>query len=307
VTPRMALGGALTAGLAAILVCNSVYVVGEGREAVLTRLGAPVAVVSPARAPAPGLYLKWPFVERAVRLDDRIQALAATPRAVRAAGGERLDVRALVAYRIADPVAALQAGGTDAVRARLDGAAGDALAAALQGAAAADLLAGRADPQRLRSALAALAADARAGRLGVQVSGLTLDGASLSDADAEAAAGAEQATLARAAVQARADGEAARQASLGAADHTVADIRGDGEAAVLRARGQGDAERAQILGAAYAKDPAFAAYLRRLDAYDSALNPATTTLVLSPDSNAFLSTFGQGPGSGPAAAPGPRR
>jgi membrane protease subunit HflC len=295
-TSRMAMGGAAAAVVAVLLAWNSLYGVGEGREAVLTRLGAPIGVVSPANAPAPGLYVKWPFVERAVRLDDRLQALSATPQAVRTADGRQLEVRATVAYRIADPVAVLDAGGAEAVRTRLDGAVGDAVASAFQGAAVADLLAGRADPARQHAALAALDKAAAVQRLGLRVSGLTLDGASLSQADAEAAANAEQGDLARAAAQTRADGEAARQAALGSADREAADIRGEGDAAVLRTRGQGDATRAQILGAAYAKDPAFAAYLRRLDAYDAALNPATTTLVLSPDSNAFLSTFGQGPG-----------
>ena len=180
---------------------------------------------------------------------------------------------------------------------RLDGAAGDAIRSAFQGAPQAELLTGRADPHRLDAAREALQRAARATAPGVQVQGLTLDGASLSEADADAAANAEQAALTRAAAQARADGEAARQAQVGAADRALADVRGEGEAAVLRARGEGDATRAQILGAAYSKDPAFAAYLRRLDAYDAALNPATTTLVLSPDSNAFLSTFGRGPGA----------
>ncbi len=99
----------------------------------------------------------------------------------------------------------------------------------------------------------------------------------------------------RQAAEIKAQGEAHKRELLSQADRNAADLRGEGDRQALEIRGDGDAQRAAILGAAYSKDPAFARFFRRLEAYDQALNPDTTVLVLSPDT-AFLDLFGRGPG-----------
>ena len=124
--------------------------------------------------------------------------------------------------------------------------------------------------------------------LTVAPSGADADAVSRRMQDAETA----QASLVRA------EGEAHRRELLTAADREVADIRGEGERQALEIRGDGDAQRAEVLGAAYSQDPDFARFFRRLEAYDQALNPDDTTLVLSPDT-AFLDLFGHGPSAKP--------
>jgi membrane protease subunit HflC len=66
-------------------------------------------------------------------------------------------------------------------------------------------------------------------------------------------------------------------------------------------RGQGDAEKTKILGDAYGQDPDFFAFYRSMRAYQEALPPETTSVVLSPNSE-FFRYFSQ-PGGAPAAAP----
>jgi membrane protease subunit HflC len=66
-------------------------------------------------------------------------------------------------------------------------------------------------------------------------------------------------------------------------------------------RGEGDAQRTRIFGAAFGKDPSFAAFYRSMQAYEAGLGQGDTTMILSPDS-AFFKYFEQGPsGSGAAA------
>jgi membrane protease subunit HflC len=54
-----------------------------------------------------------------------------------------------------------------------------------------------------------------------------------------------------------------------------------------QARGDGDADRARIFAQAYGKDPEFYAFYRSMQAYEAALQPNTTRIVLPPDSRSF--------------------
>jgi hypothetical protein len=54
-----------------------------------------------------------------------------------------------------------------------------------------------------------------------------------------------------------------------------------------QARGDGDATRARIFADAYGKDPEFYAFYRSMQAYEAALKPDNTRLVLPPDPRFF--------------------
>ena len=133
--------------------------------------------------------------------------------------------------------------------------------------------------------------------LGVRLEGLDL--LSATPADPDAVGRRMQASETAQAAQVRTDGEAHKRELMAAADREAADIRGEGDRQALEVRGDGDAQRASILGVAYAQDPGFARFFRRLEAYDQAFNPDNTTLVLSPD-NAFMDLFAHGPQGEPA-------
>jgi membrane protease subunit HflC len=57
----------------------------------------------------------------------------------------------------------------------------------------------------------------------------------------------------------------------------------------------GDADRARIFAQAYGKDPEFYAFYRSMQAYEAALRPDNTRLVLPPDSHFFRFFAGPSP------------
>ena len=288
------LGAAVAAAL--LVAADSVFAVDQGQQALVLSLGRPVRLAN-ADGRSGGLYLKWPLLEQVVRLDRRSITQSWPAQDVAAAGQTRLGVAASLRYRIVDPwryYAAVGGGpdGAERLRAVADRGVRDAFA----GAPAQDIAAAG-DGARLRTALADAQRLAARGQLGVQVEDISLLHVAPSGADADAVSRRMQAAETARASLVRAEGEAHRRTLLAAADREVADIRGEGERQALEIRGDGDAQRAEILGAAYSQDPDFARVFRRLEAYDQALNPDNTTLVLSPGI-AFLDLFGHGPSAG---------
>jgi modulator of FtsH protease HflC len=292
----LSLGGACAMTLIA---ANSLFAVQATEAAVVLSFGRPVRVEN-ADGRSAGLYAKWPFVEQFVRLDRRELTLAGDPRDVSAEDGARLSVQGALRYRVVDPAryyreVELGGAGNDRLRQVLDQAVAQVAGGRTTQVAGAD------DGRFTEEALAAARRLAAAERLGVAVDAVSL--LSVQPADREAAISDMQRSEALRAAGLRNDGEAARQASLIQADREAADVRGEGEAQALVVRGQGDAERAAILGEAYGKDPEFARFFRRIEAYDQALSPDTTALVLSPDANGFLDLFGHGPAQRARGAP----
>jgi modulator of FtsH protease HflC len=280
----LVLGGALALGL---LASTAVYQVDTGQQAVVSRLGRPLMAVS-----APGLHLAWPVLDRVDHFARGEQTLQAPPRVIRAADGTELTVEPRMRYRVVDPVRFQARLGDDPdARVRLGALLADGTAAGLAHARADDIMA---DRDAAADSLALAEVRRRTAGLGVQVSAVELASAELPGDETEAIYARMRALAARDAADLRADGEQRRQAILADADRQVGAIRGDAEGEALRIRGEGEARRMAVLGEAESKDPAFARYLRQMQAYESALTQGDTTLALSPD-NAFLHTFADGP------------
>ena len=276
-------------GVAGLLAAaDAAYPVGQAQQAVLLRLGQPVAVVNDGSAGgAAGLHLKWPFVEQVAMLDHRTQELQTSP--VERAGAAPTTLQAQMRYRIADPLRFYRTLGNARLgEQRLSERLQEGLERVLPVAGGQD--GGRAAAAR------ALLDDLRpqAAGLGVELLDVRLVDAAPSSSTVEALATRMQDAETRQVAEIKADGEQNRRDLLAQADRDAAAVRAEGERQALEVRGAGDAQRAAILGDAYGKDPAFARFFRRLEAYDQAFNPDNTTLVLSPD-NAFLDVFEHGP------------
>ncbi len=283
----------LLVAVALLAAADAVYVVGQGQQAVVLHLGQPVAAVDAGPAPtAAGLHLKWPFVDRVARLDRRTLALLSQPAEM--PGADPAQVQADLRYRIRDPLRFYRALGDARLGPqRLSGLLQDSLERSLTGMQAA-----KTDRPALGQAvLADLRAKAAADRLGVEIVDVRLADAAPSAATVELLSRRMQDAETRQVSEIKAQGEQHRRDLFAQADRDAADVRGEGERQALVIRGDGDAQRAAILGDAYGRDPAFAAFFRRLEAYDQALNPENTTLVLSPDTD-FLALFGRGPEAG---------
>ena len=282
---------------------DALYTMSQDQQAVVLRFGAPVRVINAtATGAAAGLYAKWPFVERVVRLDRRLLTLQGEPQALITRDADPLSVQAQLSYRIVDPLRFYRASndgrdGAELLQRVLD----TSVAHALSAASWRDAVAKR-RAALMQNALADARRAAAADQLGVELTDVHLVQLDPPPAQAEATARRMQEVESQQATAIRARGDANRRELIAAADREAGEIRAQGEEQALEVRGQGDAQRADILGAAYGADPAFARFFRRLEAYDQALNPANTTLVLSSD-NAFLDLFSHGP----EAARSPRR
>ena len=282
---------------------DALYTMSQDQQAVVLRFGAPVRVINAtATGAAAGLYAKWPFVERVVRLDRRLLTLQGEPQALITRDADPLSVQAQLSYRIVDPLRFYRASndgrdGAELLQRVLDTSVAHALSAVSWRDAVADRRAAL-----MHNALADARRAAAEDQLGVELTDVHLVQLAPPPVQAEATARRMQEVESQQATAIRARGDANRRELIAAADREAGEIRAQGEEQALEVRGQGDAQRADILGAAYGADPAFARFFRRLEAYDQALNPANTTLVLSSD-NAFLDLFSHGP----EAAGSPRR
>ena len=92
------------AALAFYLAMSSIYVVNEGEQALVVRLGAPVAVVD-----QPGLKFKAPFIDSVYVTSTRSLLLEPPLEQVIMGDEKRLEVQPYARFRIVDPLRFYQA------------------------------------------------------------------------------------------------------------------------------------------------------------------------------------------------------
>jgi len=89
---------------AGFTLASSIYEVGEGQQALLVRLGAPIGV-----AAKPGLKLKAPFIDGVYVYDTRLLLLEPPTEQVILGDQKRLEVQSYARYRIVEPQRFFQA------------------------------------------------------------------------------------------------------------------------------------------------------------------------------------------------------
>lgn len=289
------IGLGVAALAAVVLIANSLFVVGQGQQAILLHLGQ-ARVINPYGQTDPGLKLKTPFVDTVVRFDKRDQGLDAGSQEVIAADQQRLELDSVIRYEIVDPLAFYKAVGADDVAAhdRLGQIAAAAVRQVAGTASLTDIVSGR------QAALAAQARDAaeaqaRAARLGVRIVDLRFKSVDLPDATRDAVYIRMKSGLEQQAAQIRADGDQNKGQIEADADRQRDIILATAHAEAERTRGEGDAKRAAIFAQSFGRDPRFAAFYRAMRAYEASLGQGDTTLVLSTDSD-FFKYFKKGPG-----------
>jgi modulator of FtsH protease HflC len=278
---------ATDAGAALLVVANeTVFVVDEGRQAVVASFGRAMRVINPPGARQAGPQIKLPFVQQVVVLDRREMALETPVENVTSADGQPLQVGALVAWRITDPLAFWRVLGDEPTAAdRLGRLADAALARALAPANAADIAGRR--PDLAATALVDLRARAAGERLGVEVTDLAIRYVGLPPAGVEAADTRMRIAFQQKAGQIRAQGEARRHEIMSEADKQSVETLAKADEQAAAVRGAGEAQAAGLYAAAYGKDPDFARFYRTMRAYEEALAQPSVTLVISPDSDFF--------------------
>jgi len=268
----------------------SLFTVPQTSQALVVRLGDPVRTVS-----EPGLHMKMPFVDNVIYVDNRILDLESAPEEIIASDQKRLVVEAFARYRIRNPLRFYQTVGT------VDGA--NARLSPLLNAALRRVLGDVTLTQVVRDDRAALMGrvrgqlNAEAQAFGIEVVDVRISSANLPMQNSQAVYQRMQTERQREAAEFRAQGSEKSQEIRARADRDVTVLVADATQQGEQARGDGDATRARIFAEAYGKDPEFYAFYRSMQAYEAALQPNNTRIVMAPDSR-FFRFFG-----GPTAAP----
>jgi membrane protease subunit HflC len=282
--------------VALVLAANTFFIVDQRQQVVVVNLGEPVRIINPPGAYDPGLKMKTPFVESLVPLDKRNQALEVQQEEVISADQQRLVVDAFIRYRIADPLQFYRTLRNEQVAAdRLDPLVNSSLRQVLGSASAADIISQRRDALMAQTLDDVRARAARA-HFGIVVVDLRIKRADLPAANQEAVYNRMRSSLQQQAAQIRAEGEAQKREITADADKQVTITLAAATQESSVTRGAGDADSARIFASSYGKDPAFAAFYRSLQAYETSLADGDTTMVLSPDSD-FFKYFKHGPGA----------
>jgi membrane protease subunit HflC len=281
-----------------ILLANTLFVVGQTEQAVVTRLGEPVRVVNMVgRRSDPGLKIKAPFIENVAKFDKRNQALETDEEEIIAADQERLVVDAFVRYRISDPLQFFRTLRDQRTAAdRLERLFNSSLRQVLGGAASNDIISGRRG-ELMRRTLAVMDTSAASSRLGIDIIDVRIKRADLPPQNQEAVYRRMETARQQEAATIRARGEQQKREIISAADRDVAITVATAQQYAGQVQGEGDARRAEIYAGAFGRDPGFAAFYRSMQAYESALARGDTTMVISPDS-AFFRYFERGAGGG---------
>jgi modulator of FtsH protease HflC len=271
----------------------SLFTVPQTTQALVVRLGDPVRTIT-----EPGLHVKVPFIDSVIYVDNRILDLESGAEEVIASDQKRLVVEAFARYRIRNPLRFYQTVGT------IDGA--NLRLSPLLNAALRRVLGDFTLTQVLRDDRPALMArirtqlDAEAQAFGIEVLDVRISRANLPMQNSQAVYQRMQTERQREAAEFRAQGSEKSQEIRARADRDVTVLVADATQQGEQARGDGDATRARIFADAYGKDPEFYAFYRSMQAYEAALQPNNTRLVLPPDSR-FFRFFG-----GPAGASRPK-
>src|SRR5580693_470363 len=281
---RNPLSGVAIAVIAAVVIAlawMSMFVVEPTQQALVLRFGQPVRDL----IGAPGLYLKWPFVDTVVYIDKRILALDSEPQEVLVSDNQRLEVDAYVRYRIADPLLFYQSVfDTRGADAQLGGMLNSVLRRTLSEASITDIVRDKRD---------ALMADIRdqmivgAKRFGLDVVDVRIKRADLPAENSEAVFRRMQTERQQRAASYRAQGSQQSQQIKAEADRKVTVITATAQQKSEQTRGEGDGERNRIFADAYGADPDFFGFYRSMQAYENSFANGRTRALISPKSDFF--------------------
>jgi modulator of FtsH protease HflC len=274
---------------------SSIFTVSQTEQALVVRLGRPVAVVS-----EPGLNFKAPFIDSVISIDKRILDLENPSQEVIASDQKRLVVDAFARYRIKNPLRFYQSIGTiQAANVQLTTLLNAALRRVLGEATFINVVRDEREGlmTRIREQL-----DREADQYGIQVVDVRIRRADLPEANSQAVYQRMQTERQREAAEFRAQGGQKAQEIRSKADREATVIIAEANSTAEQTRGAGDAERNRLFADAYGRDPDFFAFYRSMSAYETGLRSNDTRFLLRPDSEFFR--FFANPSGHPPAAPG---
>ena len=234
-----------------IVALGSVFTVGQTEQAIVLRLGEPVA--GRGLVTEPGLHFKLPFIENVVYLDNRILFAESPNLEVLASDNQRLEVDSFLRYRIIDPLRFYQTVGGEL-------GAKNQLASVLNSAVR-RVLSEANQRQIVRDERAALMvkikeqADLESHKFGVSVVDARIRRVDLPQQISEKVYGRMQTERAREAAEYRAQGAEQAQRITAKADRDVIVLKAEAQRQADQTKGEGDAERNRIFAESFGKDP----------------------------------------------------
>ena len=272
--------------VALLVLSQTVFVVGEWQQALITQFGKPVRTIR-----EPGLYVKLPVVQTLSRFERRILATDVQAAEYLTLDKKRLAVDHVSRWRISDPLEFYRTvRDTRGAMARLD----DIIFARLRQEIAkhnfADFI-----REKREGIMQVVTAGTRemAASFGIEVVDVRIKRADLPTEVQASVYARMRAERERIAKRYRAEGEERARKIRASADKEREILVAQAYEESQRMIGEGDAQAIATYARAFGQDPEFYGFLRRLESYEK-IFAGGTTVVLSPDSD--LLRYLQGPG-----------
>jgi len=308
--------------LALIVITQSLFVVQETEQVVVTRFGDVQSVHT-----SPGLYFKAPFVDSVINYDRRLLRIDAPPSQFLDRDINILEIDVYGRFRINDPRAFLQTLTTEEnARSILAQRINSSLRAEVAERSREEIIGGdveldesgepvtddegnsRVQPtnsrtELLQDVIAAVQANLAQEdpSFGVEMIDIRVKRADFPQEVAGRIFERMRSDREKISRRLRAEGEEEARTRRAAADRDVEVILAGADRDASRLRGDGEAQAISILAESLNKDPEFFSFRRSLDAYKAFLNQRTT-VILSSDAPIFR--FLQSPGEGSSETTG---
>jgi len=301
--------GVLVAILAVVLLSESMYIVGESEQAVVSRFGVIKKLIlnlsndfhtdyadqlageitmndDVEKTYGSGLHFKVPFVDKVETYSGRLFTYVSSSEVVNTAEKKQYYITTYAQWNITDPALfSLKLGSMTAAENQLDNIIHPVIVQAINRMMADDFISNK---DALNSALAeglnAINRDMCV--RGIEVVDIQIHRTILPSANIASTYSRMEADRAKVAQQLRSEGEEEYNKAVAAADLEARQIEAAAVSEAGKIRGEADATVAEIYAKAYAADEDFYSYWRALQALQTAID-ADTTLVLTPENPLF--------------------
>ena len=286
-----------------IIVTQSMYIVREGEQAVITEFGKPRAEVTEA-----GLHFKTPFIQAVNRLEKRLLPWDGVPTNTQTVGKKQIVIDVWARWRIKEPLKFYQSvrtkeQGNLRLNPIMNAAVGQVIARhkLIEAVRSSDrelifesteLVKNTGGAESIEFGRRVLEKEMLAAAqkaLEAQASGIELTDVHIKRLNYIASVRQTQydrmiSERMRIAQLYKSEAEEEKNIILGRTQKELEQITGETQKRSAEIRGQADAEVIRISAQAYSRDPEFYAFLRRLEAYENALSTGTR-LILSTDND----------------------
>jgi membrane protease subunit HflC len=257
------------------------FTVDETKKGAVLRFGEIVKLMED-----PGLYLKIPFIDKVVYLEDRVLSYDIQPRDILTADQKRLIIDNYAIWRVGKPKQFIEATGgrLSNAQSRID----DIVYSDLRNILAEHTLNEIVSEKRLQFLLRVTELSReKLEQFGMELIDVRIKRADLPSEIEQAVFARMRSERERIAAQLRAEGEEKAKEITSGADREKEIILADARKEAESIKGEGDAQALEIYASAYNQDPEFYRFWRSLESYKISLASASSSprIVLSTDSD----------------------